>query len=228
LVQECLETGLQRIEFLVLPILDVNALHSEPVETRDDPSPAKFERFERVLVSNKKIGEDHRMFRGAVLWRDYVQYSKYDRGFKEPPLRRWEWVYCIYLPDGDCCLSIDESGLQKTGEFDLEAAHLGKSFEISFDTVLDEDDGIEDDCTVEGCIRLPGRFWQIFLFMKSDVPELRHRFVTWPSRIESIEFEVPRAAELNQDYMVRALATAFDTNPESWVKVYGPDSLMLR
>ncbi|MGP0068841.1 MAG: hypothetical protein ACLQGP_35230 [Isosphaeraceae bacterium] len=223
LVQQCLEMGLRRIEFLVLPILGDDARYDRPVEIRYDPPPAKFERFERVMVSSKKMGNEHRMLPGTVLWRDYVHYTKYDRGFKEAPLRWWEWVYCIYFPEADCCSSFDESDIQTKGEFDPEEAHLGKRFDISFDTVLEEDNSI-----VEGCIRVPGRFWQIFYFSKKDVPELRHHFVMWPSGIASIEFDVPRDALLGKDYMIRALSNVFDTRPESWSNIYGPDSMILR
>jgi hypothetical protein len=123
---------------------------------------------------------------------------------------------------------------------------LGKRFEISFDTVQIEDmtvvDGkyhrkfprgdfwfpIEDISTQEGCYRIPEQFWQVFIFEKGDVSELRHHFGVWQSGIPGISFEVPQEVVLYRDYMIQAMSKVFDTEPESWIEVRGLDSLVLK
>jgi hypothetical protein len=182
-----------------------------------DP-PARFQRFEKVLVTDTS-GKSHS---GTILWRDLVQYSQYGSPSFTGPPRRWsEWEYSVYLPEFDRCATLGESRLQETGEFDPEEAHLGHRFEISFDTGLSEDESI-----VEGSYRVPGKLWQIFLFRKESVPELHHRFAEWPSGITGVEFEVPREDVLDRDYMLRAFSTVFET--DDWVEVRGPDSLLLK
>jgi hypothetical protein len=185
--------------------------------------PARFERFERVRITDKA----GKSYEGTVLWRDLVQYSQFAPiGFRGTP-RRWsQWEYAVSLPDFASCPTFEESRLQPTGEFDPEEAHLGKRFEISFDTGLGE-----DMRTVEGSYRVPGQFWQIFLFIKGDaqgrpVPELRHRSVAWPSEITGLEFHVPEEALLDREYMIQALAGVFGT--DDWVVVRGPDSRLMK
>ena len=57
-----------------------------------------------------------------------------------------------------------DTQLGATGEFDSEANHFGQQFEISFDIV-----NPEDADTIEGCYRVTGRFWEVFVFVRSDV-----------------------------------------------------------
>ena len=139
-----------------------------------------------------------------------------------------------------------ESNLESTGEFDPEDAHLGKRFEISFDLVPLDDmtivEGkyrlnlpgteywvpIEDYNRMEGSYRIPGHFWQVFDFHKSDVPELRHDFDVCDSGLKRIAFDVPNEVILYRDYLIRAMSKVFDTEPESWTVVSGPDSMLLR
>ena len=117
--------------------------------------------------------------------------------------------------------SLGESRLHPTGEFDSEENHLGKRFEVSFDTVAEDDTDIE-----EGCYRLPGRFWEVFVFVKADLADLRHALVTWPSGITGVQFDVPRSAMLERGYVIRAMSEVFAA--ESCAVVYGPDSLLLK
>ena len=84
----------------------------------------------------------------------------------------------------------------------------------------------EDMRAVEGSYRLPGQFWQIFLFSNEDVPELRHELGAWRSGITGVEFEVPGRIGINQDLIVRAMSDVFGV--ESWSIVPGPDSLVLK
>lgn len=178
---------------------------------------AKFQRFEKVLLRT----EGHPELPGVVIWRDYTRFSAYDQGFKNPP-RRWAaWMYSVYFPDRDCCHTLEESRLHPIGELDPEESHLGKRFEVSFDTVPGDDASIE-----EGCYRLPGRFWEVFVFVKADVADLRHALVTWPSGITGVQFDVPRSAKLDRGYVIRAMSAVFAAG--ACAVVYGPDSLLLR
>ena len=178
---------------------------------------AKFQRFEKVLLRT----EGHPELPGVVIWRDYTRFSAYDQGFKNPP-RRWAaWMYSVYFPDRDCCHTLEESRLHPIGELDPEESHLGKRFEVSFDTVPGDDASIE-----EGCYRLPGRFWEVFVFVKADVADLRHALVTWPSGITGVQFDVPRSAKLDRGYVIRAMSAVFAAG--AGAAVYGPDSLLLR
>jgi hypothetical protein len=151
---------------------------------------------------------------GTVLW---CSPPRFDRG-----AGKWsEWMYCVCFPQLDRCRSFLESNLRPTGRLDAEAAHLGRRYEISFDTVLDE-----DAVCAEGSYRVPGRPWEIFFFAKRDVPGLRHELSTWPSGITGIEFDVPRTAVLDRDAVLRWMSEVFGA--ETWVEVRGPDSLLLK
>lgn len=192
----------------------------QPEDSRDEAGdpPARFQRFEKVLVANTG-GTFHS---GTILWRDLVHYSQNGSSDFAGPPRRWSgWEYSVYVPDFDCCATLGESRLEATGEFDPEEDHLGRRFEISFDTGLSDDETI-----VEGSYRVPGKLWQIFLFLKDSVPELRHRITEWPSGITGIQFEVPREDVLDRDYILRAFSSVFET--DDWVEVRGPDSLLMK
>ena len=149
------------------------------------------------------------------------RFARYDQGSRKPPRRWWQWSYSVYLPDRDCCHSFTEAELQPTGEFDLEVNHLGKRHEISFDTVNQA-----DVVAIEGCYRMPGRFWEVFVFITEDVSDLRHELVTWPSGITGVQFDVPMSVMLNDDYVKRSMCDAFGA--DAWAVVYGPESLLLK
>ena len=133
-----------------------------------------------------------------------------------------EWVYCVCLPTLECWRSLLESDLEPTGEFDMEEAHLGSRYEISYDTVSSDDMGR----AVEGSFRLPGHHWQVFLFTKEAVLELTHRFGTWRSGITGVSFEVPECIVINHEFITGAMSEVF--GPASWIVVRGPDSLVLK
>jgi hypothetical protein len=199
---------------------DRQAEHSDPF---GEPTAARFERFEKVVFIDT-AGRSHP---GTILWRTLVWYRQYaPPGFIGLP-RRWSrWEYAVDLPDCASCPTFEESRLETTGEFDPEEAHLGRRFEISFDTGLEADNRI-----VEGTYRLPGRFWQVFQFQKErepgeSVPELRHHLGAWPTGITGIEFDVPREGVLDRSYMLRAFASVFGT--DEWVEVRGPESLLMK
>lgn len=189
----------------------------------DDPPPAKFRPFEKVVVTDAR-GRGHS---GTILWRSLVQYSPFAfPGGDEPPGPWSQWEYAVALPELACCPTFEEDRLQSAGEFDAEDAHLGRRFELSFDTGLEDDNAI-----VEGSYRVPGRFWQVFLFRKEGpgvetVPELRHHFRMWDSGITGIAFDVPGEAVLDRDYILEALASVFGA--VDWAEVRGPDSQLMK
>ncbi len=195
---------------------------SEAEELDERPS-ARFQRFEKVVMTDTK-GRRHT---GTVLWRDLCRYTGFpDPDGQRPPPRWSQWAYVVHLPDLASCTTLLEDRLEPTGEFDPEDAHRGRRHEISFDTGLEGDNSI-----VEGSYRVPGEFWQIFLFDKEgeygvSVPELRHHFGTWQSGITGISFDVPREDVVDKAYIIRAFASVFGT--DEWVEVRGPDSLILK
>jgi hypothetical protein len=173
-----------------------------------------FRRFEMVLIANRRMGDQFAGQKGTVIWRDRPSFDRRAGKWKE-------WGYCVWLPGIGRYGSYLESDLTPTGEFDTEQAHLGTQHEISFDIVMRDDMGI-----VEGSYRLPGHLWQIFLFTKTDVPEIEHDFVTWQSGITGVEFIIPNRITLNQNFIIGAISELFGAT--SWVVVPGPDSLILK
>ena len=189
------------------------------IDMQDEAIPdPKFRRFEKVLLTTEGAAAGQG---GVVVWCDLCRFSAYDQGFKKPPQIWSEWVYSVYLPERDRYGSFKEFELQTTGCFDPEENHFGKRFEVSFDTASQDDSRIE-----EGCYRLPGRFWEVFVFIKADVAELRHHPVTWPSGISGVQFDVPDSAVLNHAYIIRAMTEAFAAG--SCTVARGPDSLLLK
>jgi len=180
----------------------------------DTCPPARFQRFEWVLIANGRMGADFAGKRGMVIWSDRPWFDRRAEAWRE-------WTYCVSFVTPECCRSFLESDLQRTGEFGTEQSQLGIRHEISYDTVLDDDTGY-----VEGSFRLPGRFWQIFAFENADVPEIRHSFGTWESGISSVVFEVPRRVHINHSSIVEVMSKVFEAT--SWVVVTGPDSMILR
>jgi hypothetical protein len=120
-----------------------------------DPTPpaARFQRFEIVSIANRRMGDEFVGHRGSVIW--------CDRPWFDRRAGTWtEWIYCLSLDAFGRCRSFLESDLEPTGEFDTEQSQLGNRYEISFDTVMNDD----DMRAVEGAYRLPGHLWQIFFF----------------------------------------------------------------
>jgi hypothetical protein len=178
----------------------------------NDPAP-NFECFERVVITGEAahLKELHGK-QGTILWRDFLRGN---------PIRPDQWVYVVHISAGDCCRTLLESNLQSVGVFDPETIHLGKRPEMSFDVVM----GLDMD-VIEGSYRRPGRFWQVAIFAKDDVPSLKYRPSTWPSGVTGIVFRVPRTVRLDRDYAFWAMSRAFGHC--DWVEVKGPDSIVLR
>ena len=185
------------------------------------------------------MGEDVAGHLGTVIWCNQPYFNHRTRIWAE-------WGYGVYFPPVDRYRSFRESDLESTGEVELEAAIRGQRYEISFDTVPIEDmtvvDGkyqmvlprgefwfpIDEIGTQEGTYRVPGQFWQVFIFSKLEISEPRHHFGTWESGITGVEIEVPNEVILYRDYMIGIMSKVFDTEPESWVVVSGLDSLLMK
>src|SRR4051794_8284220 len=104
----------------------------------------KFQRFEKVLVASRRLGDRLVEQQGTVIWCDHPWLDR--------RTERWvEWGYAVSFPDLKSYSSFLESALLPTGEFDSEGSHLGIGYEASYDTVLSDDMG-----NLEGCYRIPG------------------------------------------------------------------------
>jgi hypothetical protein len=169
----------------------------------DEPPVPKFQRFERVRVVELPYDPALSGRWGTILWCD---------AFNE--------MYLVYFPKNTYRTLMD-GHFQSEGAFDPESAHLGTRLEFSFDIDMSDDMN-----WVEGTYRLPGKFWEVMIFGKQDVPALRDRPGEWPSGIAGTVFDVPREAKLNRQYVQQALAVAFGV--DGWVEVQGPDSMVLR
>ena len=79
------------------------------------------------------MGDEFVGHRGTVIW--------CDRPWFDRRAGAWvEWIYCLYLGASGCYRSFLESDLEPTGEFDTEQSQLGDRYEISYDTVMNDDD----------------------------------------------------------------------------------------
>src|SRR5947209_934185 len=93
--------------------------------------------------------------------------------------------------------------------------------EISYDLVMENDMSF-----VEGCYRLPGRPWEVFIFSKKKVAEPEHRFGKWDSGVTGITFFVPDATTLSKSVVEELLSSALGV--ADWCEVKGPDSIVIR
>ena len=175
----------------------------------------RFQRLQRVVVANERLGGHFAGQQGTVIWCDRPCFDRRTGSWSK-------WGYSVSLPELRCCQAFLESDLEPTTEFDTEESQFGNRYEISYDTVVEGD----DIGTVEGAYRLPGRPWQVFLFENGDVPEIRHSFGAWRSGITGIEFVVPSSTPINTDCITRAMSAIFRT--DAWVVVRGPDSIYLK
>lgn len=98
---------------------------------------------------------------------------------------------------------------------------MGTQAEISYDLVMDDDMAF-----VEGCYRLPGGPWEVFIFSKRDIAQPEHRFGRWDSGVTGITLYVPRDARLNRATVEEMLTARLGV--EGWREVRGPDSIVIR
>jgi hypothetical protein len=175
------------------------------------PPPPRFRRFERVrqLALPGEIG--------VIVWLDFSHHDKTGCG----------WICVVFLPAHDRYITLNESDLETTGEFDSECSYLGQVPEVSFDLVMEDDMSF-----VEGTFRLPGEFWRVFVFGKWDGAALQCKRQIWPNKnpwresIDGLAFSAPKNANLNRAYVLAALSEAL--NIRDWTEVRGPDSISLR
>lgn len=193
-------------------------------EMPNEPPSPRFERFEIVSV----LGTPHNAPElsggtATVLWRDPQWVTRIPPGMRSPG----GWRYLLYFAELSLYQSLFETQLLSEGRFDSEAKHLGVRAEFSLDTILEENEAAK---WVEGTYRLPGCFWEVMVFRKSDVAELQFRVseppLEWPSGITGVIFDVPRRASLNRTLIKRGLEMAFEQS--GWCEVSGPDSMVLR
>ena len=184
------------------------------------PAP-KFGHFERVVISGQRQRcTDHHGERGTIIWLD-------SSAVRRSPALPDQWLYVVHLPNHAAWTTFFQAELESEGGFDPESAHLGKRPEISFDTVLEEDNG-----WVEGSYRLPGEFWKVVIFQKDDVPEFRcqptnwQRPTRWEREITGMVIRFPRTARMGRADLLQAMSKAVGFS--EWVEVRGPDSMMLR
>ena len=182
---------------------------------KDQPEP-KFKQFERVItVGDPFVGTKYLGQEGIILWRDLVKLRREPGGPREP--RR---IYVVEFPSQECCLTCNEWNLSSTGQFDPAEAHLGKGYEISFDTILEDDSRISG-----GSFRMPGKFWHVFVVERDNVTELRYRMGNRRSGIGCVDIQVPQSVTLSQRTVIEAMNVVF--GEVDWKIVYGPDSLIL-
>lgn len=184
------------------------------------PAP-KFEHYERVVIrGDGPHCTGYRGERGTVIWLDSA-------AVRRTPTSPDQWLYVVHLPARAVWTTFFQSDLESEGAFDPEAAHLGERPEISFDTVLEEDNG-----WAEGSYRLPGESWKVVIFRKDDVPELRFEACNWqrPTRwereITGVVIRFPRTARMGRADLLQAISRAVGFS--EWVEVRGPDSMRLR
>lgn len=96
--------------------------------------------------------------------------------------------------------------------------------EITFDLIMEENMSF-----VEGCYRLEGGHWQVFMLRKSrrGIEEVGiKRNLTWASGVTGINIIVPDDTKLNKSTVLRLLADVLGIT--EWSEVRGPDSMQLR
>jgi hypothetical protein len=96
--------------------------------------------------------------------------------------------------------------------------------EITFDLVMGEDMGF-----VEGCFRLDGGEWEVFIIAHTRNGSCEPgvwKNLTWESGVRGLNAVVPRTTKLNKTIVLRVLSDALGVT--EWSEVRGPDSIMLR
>lgn len=180
----------------------------------DFPKPA-FVRFGRVIVVKEpKHLSEFACQTGTVIWRDFVTVRRFSGNESR-------WIYVVEFDVSKQCMTCRESELVSIGEMGSEVDCLGRQCEISFDVLIEDDNSF-----VEGSYRLPGRFWEVLIMSKKDVPELRYRPTTWSSGITGLIVDVPKSIAIDQAFVINTMASVF--GEKAWAVVKGPDSIVLR
>jgi hypothetical protein len=95
--------------------------------------------------------------------------------------------------------------------------------EITFDLVM-----TEDMAFVEGCYRLAGGVWQVFIFRRSNgIEEVgMKQNLTWRSGVTGLNAILPTDAKIDRSVVLSALSDTLGVT--EWSEVRGPDSMQLR
>src|SRR5437762_2065773 len=93
--------------------------------------------------------------------------------------------------------------------------------EISYDLVMDDNMPF-----VEGTFRLQDGIWQVIIVSKGDVLTPQIKFTEWDSGVTGIFIRFPQHKPLNAIQTEALLSSIFDV--KSWIKVQGPNSMVLR
>jgi len=93
--------------------------------------------------------------------------------------------------------------------------------EISYDLVMHDDIDF-----VEGCFRLRGGDWQVFIFSKRITPAVTWKMSIWQNKTKGVVFQVPASIRLNKEKVEALLSRVFGVAERSEVR--GPNSIVLR
>ena len=95
--------------------------------------------------------------------------------------------------------------------------------EISYDLVLDDNMGF-----LEGTYRLPGGDWQVVIVPppRETVADPAVEPSEWDSGVTGVVVRLARGGRVNAPAVERALGAALGVS--EWVRVRGPDSIVLR
>jgi hypothetical protein len=150
---------------------------------------------------------------GVVIWRSsyYVEKGRFGAS---------GWMYVVYFPGPNTYDAVEESRLTPIEDTVPLASCLGRDFEISYDRQPSGQDAI---C---GTFRVPGGFWNIFIFHSEAVEELSSE-IRIPVRfysggIAKYDFSVPRTDLLDCQFIEEAMSKIFDA--QQWHRIAGPES----
>lgn len=95
--------------------------------------------------------------------------------------------------------------------------------EITFDLVM-----TEDMAFVEGCFRLAGGVWQVFMFRRYNGIETVgvKQNLTWKSGVTGLNAILPNDAKIDKSVVLAVLSDTLGVT--EWSEVRGPDSMRLR
>lgn len=96
--------------------------------------------------------------------------------------------------------------------------------EITFDLIMTDDMDF-----VEGCYRLAGSAWEVFIFSHTRIGSNEPGVwtgLTWKSGVKGLNAVIPPSTKLNKAAVMDVLSQALGVT--EWSEVRGPDSIVLR
>ncbi len=187
----------------------------EPPRSDLPQSPFRLHRLRHVLIQTRRLGECYYNKVGTVIWQ-----ARPDSGSLHPLPR--PWFYCVYVPFLDVYQWFLDPDLEPLDQFDDVRLYYGVRPELSFDT-----EAADDMEVIEGCYRLPGRFWEVFEYRRRGVPQSSRRRLIWPSGIAGIVCDVPMRETLSIAYVISSMSRHFHVAAREWSIVRGPDSFYM-